>query len=258
MKKILIIISLIIAIFITKSAYAATSASAPTTAAEKDSEEIQLDSLKSKIASRVAELNLVEKRGIAGTVEETSGTQIILIDIKGNKRYVDVDELTRFNSPDSNSFGISDITKGSVLGIIGLYNKQSKRIMAREIDVITLPKIIQGVILSLDNKKNIFEILGEKEKLTVDVATITKTFEYTKEEDLASSGFSKLAENQNVLAFGYLDENDKKLLLASKIIIYSQIPKNPKIIITQDAIAPETTVVPSTGSGKKLTPITGQ
>lgn len=250
MKKILIIISLIIFVFTAKSAVAVTP-----TASEKDSEAVQLDSLKSKIASRVAELNLVEKRGIAGTVEEASGTQIIVIDIKGNKRYVDVDELTKFNSPDSKSFGISDITKGSVLGIIGLYNKQSKRIMAREIDVITLPKIIQGVVLSIDDKKHTFELQDEKEKITVDVATITKTFEYTKEEELSSSGFSNLSENQNVLAFGYLDKDDKKLLLASRIIIYSQIPRNPKINITQDAIAPETTVVPSTGSGKKLTPI---
>ena len=250
MKKILIIISLIIFVFTAKSAVAVTP-----TASEKDSEAVQLDSLKSKIASRVAELNLVEKRGIAGTVEEASGTQIIVIDIKGNKRYVDVDELTKFNSPDSKSFGISDITKGSVLGIIGLYNKQSKRIMAREIDVITLPKIIQGVVLSIDDKKHTFELQAEKEKITVDVATITKTFEYTKEEELSSSGFSNLSENQNVLAFGYLDKDDKKLLLASRIIIYSQIPRNPKINITQDAIAPETTVVPSTGSGKKLTPI---
>lgn len=255
MKKNIIIISfIIISLFITKTTLAVSPT--PTSISEKDSESVQLDSLKSKIASRVAELNLVEKRGIAGTVEEASGTQITLIDIKGDKRYIDVDELTKFYSPDSNSFGISDITKGTTIGIIGLYNKQSKRIMAREIDVITLPKTIQGVVLSTDNKKHTFELLGEKERLTIDVATITKTFEYTIKEDLTSSGFSKLSENQNVVAFGYLDTDNKKLLLASRIIIFTEIPKNPKINITQDALVPEATVIPSTGSGKKLTPIT--
>jgi predicted RNA-binding protein len=255
MKNILVIISLIvITIFVTKTAFAASPT--PTAALEKNSEAIQLDNLKSKIASRVAELNLVEKRGIAGAVEEVSGTQIVLIDIKGDKRYVDVDELTKFYSPDSDSFGISDIAKGTVLGVIGLYNKQSKRIMAREIDVITLPKTIQGAVLSIDDKKHTFELLGEKEKLSIDVATITKTFEYTKKEDLTSSGFSKLSENQNVIAFGYIDIKNSKLLLASRIIIFPEVPRNPKINIIQDALAPETTVIPSTGSGKKLTPIT--
>ncbi|MFH1186966.1 MAG: hypothetical protein V1697_02195 [Candidatus Levyibacteriota bacterium] len=256
MKKLILIIALIITIFTAREAFAATPTAIPTTTADKDAESAQLDDLKSKIASRVAELNLVEKRGIAGTVEETSGTQIVLNDIKGDKRYVDVDELTKFSSPDSESFGISDITKGNVLGVIGLYNKQSKRIMAREVDVITLPKIIHGVILSIDSKENTFELIDEKGKLTIDVAKITKTFEYTLEDGIVASGFSKLSENQNVLAFGYMDKDDKKLLLASKIIIFSEIPKNPKIIIAPDALDAKATVVPSTGSGKKLTPIT--
>ncbi|HZJ18412.1 MAG TPA: DUF5666 domain-containing protein [Patescibacteria group bacterium] len=254
-KLIIIIVILITTVFITKGSFAATPTKTPTIISQENTEAKQLDNLKSKIASRVAELNLVEKRGITGTVEEASGTQIVLIDIKGDKRYIDVDELTRFYSPDSKSFGISDITKGNTLGIIGLYNKQSKRIMAREIDVITLPKIIQGAVFSVDNKKNTFRLISEKEKITVDVATITKTFEYTKKKDIASSGFSKLSENQNVLVFGYLDKNDKNTLLASKIIIFSEIPKNPKINIVPEALNPETTIIPSTGSGKKLTPI---
>src|ERR1700704_3295 len=101
----------------------------------------QINSLKSRIASKVAQLNLVEKRGIIGTVTEASGTQIKLTDIQNNIRFVDVDELTKFSSPSAkDTFGISDLTKGTLVGVIGNYNKDSQRILARFVDVVTFPQ----------------------------------------------------------------------------------------------------------------------
>ena len=77
---------------------------------------------------------LVEKRGIIGTVTDSSDTQITVTDIAGNIRFVDVDELTKFYSSDSKTFGISDIKNGMTIGVLGLYNKQSRRILAREVN----------------------------------------------------------------------------------------------------------------------------
>src|SRR5258708_7860223 len=73
----------------------------------------QMNALKERIASRVAQLKLVEKRGSIGTVSDLSETQITTTDNAGNINYIDVDELTKFSSPDvKGSFGISDIAKG--------------------------------------------------------------------------------------------------------------------------------------------------
>src|SRR5258708_15011712 len=72
----------------------------------------QINNLKTKIASRVAQLNLVEKRGMIGTVVQTSGTEIQLTDMQNNIRFVDVDELTKFSSSSAKDIGISDLTKG--------------------------------------------------------------------------------------------------------------------------------------------------
>src|ERR1035437_5362298 len=66
-----------------------------------------LQKVANEIASKTAQLNLVEKRGIIGTVTDVSGTQITLSDLNGNTRFVDVDELTKFSSTSSNSYGIS-------------------------------------------------------------------------------------------------------------------------------------------------------
>ena len=84
----------------------------------------QVNELKSKIASKVAELNLVEKKGIYGIVTDTSDTQITLKDLNGKTKFADVDELTKFSSSNNDSFGISDVKKGMTLGILGLYNKK--------------------------------------------------------------------------------------------------------------------------------------
>src|SRR3990167_5837024 len=117
--------------------YFVSPVNAATPTPENKNQEIK-DQLISNIASRVAQLNLVEKRGIIGKVTEATNTQITLSDIKGDTRFVDVDELTKFSSPNAKgTFGISDITKDATVGILGLYNKESRRILARFVNVIT-------------------------------------------------------------------------------------------------------------------------
>ncbi len=213
-----------------------------------DSIQNQIDDLKNKIASRVAQLNLVEKRGIIGTVSDISDTQITLTDLNGNTRFVDVDELTKFNSSSSNSYGISDISKGSTIGVIGLYNKDSKRLLARSVDQITsLPKFLIGGIADMDKVNYTLTVKDENNKNTnVDIQDITKTYSFSS-GTLTKSGFSKLTTGLNVIVAGFL-EKDNKTISAGRVIVFPDISLNPKINI-------EAPVVPSTGSGKKLTPI---
>src|SRR5690349_18838483 len=73
----------------------------------------QINNLQERIATRVAQLKLVDHRGIIGTVTDVTQTQIALADIQGNTRFIDVDEITKFSNPSAKgTFGISDIKKG--------------------------------------------------------------------------------------------------------------------------------------------------
>lgn len=211
-----------------------------------------LEDLRDRVASTVAKLNLVERRGIMGEVSDISNTQITLNDVKGNTRFVDVDELTKFSSlTNFDSFGISDIKKGSTLGILGLYNKQSRRILARTVAEITIPKMVNGNIATIDRDNFVFNIAtGKNEQYKVSVETTTKTFSYDLEsQELIRSGFSKLTENEKVFVKGEKDEEDKKKISADKIIIFPDIVKpSPILPLTPSPVT-------STGSGKKLTPI---
>ncbi len=217
----------------------------------------QLDELKTKIASRVAQLKLVEKRGIIGKVTDSNDTQITLSDIYGNTRFIDVDELTKFSNPNvksTSSFGISDITDGMQIGVLGLFNKQSRRILARDVQVISLPKTIIGAVSAIDKKNYNFYVVSEDGKQTfIDVETVSKTYSYTG-GTLSTAGFSKITTDETAVIQGFPDKQNPDHIIASVIILLPDVPKSPKINYVP-AINPNASIVPSTGSGTKLTPI---
>ncbi|HYM65229.1 MAG TPA: hypothetical protein VES68_01985 [Candidatus Sulfotelmatobacter sp.] len=244
---------LIILFFITIFLFGVSEMNAASTPTPTQSDiKQQLDELKNNIASKVAQLNLVEKRGIIGTVTDSSDTQITLSDLNGNTRIVDVDEITKFSSSSSKTFGISDIKKGTFLGILGLYNKESRRILARQVNEMSAkPKIIFGGISLIDNKN--FELTVVKEsgqKIVIEVTDLTKSSSFTS-DSLEKFGFSKMKETNTILAIGFPDKNDSNKLLATRIIILPDIDITSRINLS----LPEATITPSTGSGIKLFPI---
>jgi hypothetical protein len=189
------------------------------------------DQLITNIASRVAQLKLVEKRGIIGKVTNVTNTQITVNDSQSNTRFIDVDELTKFSSPNAKgTFGISDITKDVTVGILGLYNKESRRILARFVNVITTPTIIHGGVSAKDNENFSLNIAAEEGKqMAVDVENLTRTYSYSQNGGLVRSGFSKIKENFNIIAVGVLNKKDESRLTATRIIFFPEIPSSPKV-----------------------------
>lgn len=212
----------------------------------------QVDELKTRIASKVAELNLVEKKAILGLVTEISDTQITLQTINNDTRFADVDELTKFSSSSTGSFGISDIKKGMSLGVIGLFNKDSRRTQARLIyEEQKPPVVIYGAVYSIDAKS--FNIVVAKEngaKNIVEIETVTKTYTYS-DGDLIKAGFTKIKEGETVVAIGVLDIANKNKLVASRVLLFPEIAASSKINLDKNI----PTIPASTGSGVKLQPI---
>lgn len=258
MKK-LIIFAVIILVAFTLPSFRLAASPTPdnaTSSASPSTQQID-QSIQERIASRVAQLKLVDKRGIIGTVTDVSQTQITLSDVNGNIRFVDVDELTKFSSPSAKpSFGISDITKGTTVGVLGLYNKESRRLLARFVDVLTLPNVYDGGIESLDNTNyNITLVTNDNKTYTVSVEDITKTVAYTGGAGLIKSGFSKLQEGQRIIVVGFPDVSNSKTIIASRIIVLPNLPVDPIVKLAPQALKATTQITPSTGSGMKLVPI---
>lgn len=221
---------------------------APTPKAES-----AITELKERIASRVAQLQLVEKRGIVGVVNNVTNTQLTLIDVRKDTRLIDVDEFTKFASPSAKgSFGISDIAKGETVSIIGLYNKQSRHLMARFVDVVRMPMFLSGAVEKVDAKTFTLTVATtNNENFTVDVTTTTKTQSYAKETGLVRSGFSKVALGQRIFVVGFPNLKEASKVSALRLIHFSSLPHNQNINISPK---PSPTEAPTPLSGATPTP----
>lgn len=235
---------------------ATTTPSTSTSSANKAIDEKlneQINQLKERIASRVAQLNLVEKRGIISIVKETSGNQVTLTDLSGKTRFVDVDEITKFTSS-KNGFGLSDLVKGSKISVLGLYNKQSQRILARFIESASSLTFLSGRIASLDNKNFTIAVMSEGQKQNlVDIETITVISTYSQDTGISKSRFSKLNIGDRVAISGYPDKKDATLLVANRILALPDLPVNPKIIIQEPSVTQDLTPSPQVTRKPTLT-----
>lgn len=186
----------------------------------------RIEKIKELVASRVAELKLVEKKGFLGTVKESSNTQIIIDDNKGTQRIIDIDELTKFEDSSNKEFGVSDLKKGDLVSVIGLYNKDTKRLLSRLITKVkSLPSQFDGIVVSLDSKGFEIETVNEAgEKKTVEIERTTKTSLYSTSEGFVKSGFSKVEDGQRILVSGFFDTQDKDILIASRLIHFEDVP----------------------------------
>lgn len=226
MKKIITyIIIVLIVLQMPGVSFAATPTPTGSTATPKASEEAELktiEKIKEMVADKVSKLKIVDKRGFIGKVTDTSTTQITANDSQGTKRFVDIDELTKFQESigSSKTFGISDIKKGDTLAFIGLYNKDTERLLARFVTkAASVPQFVEGKILSVDTENFQFTVLtnsGEKKKVDVLRSTTTKSF--NPEDGEQKSGFSKLETGEFVVVSGYPDDDDKSLFSASRVL----------------------------------------
>jgi len=236
---------------------------APTEQSKFDSLNEKIGDLKERIASRVAELNLVEKRGIIGTVTEVSTTQITMTDIEDNTRIIGVDGITKFSSSSQKeSFGISDISKGTKLSVIGIYNKQSRKLLGRYINTFIIPVFINGQIGSTNDDEFSLKILAEDGKeITVDVETVTKTSIYTNANGMKKAGFSKITPGDRISIVGFPDKKNPSRIVASRVLLLPELPKNPRIVApntssesAEPTPLPTATLKPTSVSKKKLSP----
>jgi hypothetical protein len=246
MKKLLYIITLLTFV-LWNTSYASAQTVTPKqnatpTISETVNEKLnsQINQLKDKIASRVSELNLVEKKGVTGV----STSKITLKDLSGNTKLIDIDEITKFSSSSARgTFGLSDLTKGTKINVLGLYNKQSKRILARFISTAVNPVFLSGTISEIDSKNFTANIISTDLKNTkIDVGTTTKISLHNTEDGLTRIGFTRLVAGNMVTAVGFPDKNDPSLIVASRIVVLPDLPKDPKVSI----IPPTPTATPTT------------
>lgn len=225
MKKYIFLFIMIIstALLTAPTIFAATSTPSPT-----DKGELQtIEKIKDMVASKVAQLNLVEKKGVLGQVTDVTTTQVKIKNIHGESQTVDIDELTAFNGDSSSdNFGISDVKKGDMMSFVGLYNKDTEHLLARFVrKAPALPVIFDGVVSEKDTKNYTLTLINDKgEKKIIDIETSTKTALYTKADGMEKSGFSKTDPGVRAVVSGFADKQKADHIIADRILVLQDAP----------------------------------
>lgn len=229
--------------------------SAKTTPESAEIERIQ--KIKELVASKVAELKLVEKKGILGVVKEKTTTQLTLIGDNEEVKIVDIDELTKFQKNGDDSFGISDVKQGQIISAIGLYNKETKRLLARFIEKVSnIPTTISGLVTEKDIKNFTVSMVSDTGKKLIDVTSSTKTYSFNKETKMVKSGFSKIEIGQRIFVVGFDDLKTDDKINASRIVHFIVLPPSEKMLKLKNSLEAQEQTKQSTESAKKLKTIT--
>ena len=214
---IIFIILIIIITVISRPIAAQTATPSPTLSPTP--QDTQIEKIKDLVASRVAELKLVDKRGLVGIVKSASNSQITLVNNRNLQIIVDIDELTKFDGESTKSYGISDIKSGDTLSVIGLFNKQTERLLARFVTpALNIPQNIEGVVTAKSVKDFSIDIgTVDGKKIVINIETSTKTSFYEDGETL-KSGFSKIKTSERVIVVGFFDKISKDQINAARVI----------------------------------------
>lgn len=224
---------------------APTKTPSPTAKAEVTKEaQTAIEKIKDAVASKVAELNLVEKKGIYGKVVETTTSQITIEDAAGNQHIVEIDELTRFEGEkQSDDFGISDIENDSTISAVGLYNKETEKLLARFItQKVNIPTAISGAITGVDEDEFTITVIDkEGVEYVVDIERSTDSYVYDKE--ITDSGFSKFTIGEKVIVTGPLSKEEDNRISAERVLHFKALPPTADVKkhITEESESPTPT-----------------
>lgn len=198
-----------------------------------------IQKIKEAVASKVAELNLVDKKGFIGTVKETSTTEIVIVNEFNEQKIIEIDELTKFESEDDDEdFGISDIEPGSHISVIGLYNKETEKMLARFISQkVSIPLSIDAAIKEKDSRNfTLTVVTKDNNEYIVDVETSTKTNVYSDAEEIEKSGFSSLEIGEKVIVTGFESSDEDSDIAATRILHFTEIlpPSATRDLLNQE------------------------
>lgn len=183
----------------------------------------KIEEIKEKIASTVAQLNLVSKRVFVGDVTKLE-KNLITIERGDEAKIIDVDELTkysRFGPKTKEEIAFADLKIGDSIVAIGIYNKETRRLLARFVFVKILPIQISGVVREVDIKGGTISVEDKKRNtiFTVDIEKSTKTTNYTKAEGITKSGLSKIEIGQRAHIHGLPSNDEENRITATRILL---------------------------------------
>lgn len=156
----------------------------------------QIDDLKERLATRVAQLRQSQKKALAGTVKAITISTITIETKTSDVKIELVDSLKVFQTIKDKRTALTteNIEKGDSVVVFGDYDT-SLDLMKAKVIIIQNPQPdrIHGVITAIDKKEFTITVeTPEKQSYVVDIEKITTIRNFTATDGIVKGGFTKV------------------------------------------------------------------
>lgn len=182
-----------------------------------------LDDLKARLATKVAELRTTVKRALYGTVKSVSVTSAT-IETKTKDIKLELTDdvmVTQILSGKRTTLPIEDVATKDMVTVFGTYDETLDLLKAQYIFIESSAVIsrIAGTVIDLDTEEFVLTVnTKEGRTILVDIEKATKTNMWTKEGGIVKGGFSKIAIGDTVHVVGKPVAKKDNQISASRIL----------------------------------------
>lgn len=132
--------------------------------------------LKEKVASKIAELKVLSKRGVIGTIKSIKDTSIILT---SNSKDITIDtddttKITLLQKGKRSTLKLSDLKNDQVILVWGQYNKDQETLKAKQILSRVFSQSIIGTVKSIDKDNLVVLVKNDSKEYTFAITNATK------------------------------------------------------------------------------------
>lgn len=179
----------------------------------------KVQSLKDKLATKVAELRENQTRGFFGEIAALSKTSFTLVTPTGEIKIRYSDDVQVFKDAKKTEGAATDLKNAQTAAILGLHDADQKQLTAKVIMLQVLPTHYVGTVNSIDAKDGSFSVKVRNQDKTVDYERTTTSSEVSSSEGTtARSGLSRFKAGDTVHFWGNENEDDANRIVATRIL----------------------------------------
>lgn len=233
--------------------------SSPTAAPTSNKRE-QLEELKERLATKVAELRDVTRRAVYGTVKNISlATATVETKTKDLKiELTDEVKVIQYLTGKRTIISLEDLAKGDPVTVFGEYDATLDLLKAKVIFIESkqTKERVNGVVADVDSEEFVLVVkTPEDRRLTVDFEKATKTTLWSKEKGLTKGGFSKISLGDTLYIVGTPVPKKEERLSASRILDLGNLTGAPVPTATStETPTPKATPTVKATAAPKATP----
>jgi len=182
----------------------------------------QIQVLKEKIATKVAEIREKEKRAVSGVVKAIEQSTITIAKNEVEQT-ITISDDTIFYTPakdqQKSEASSKNIKIGNSISIFGYATEENNKLSAKYIFLATPPVILIGKIADIDKEKFTITVKERLGNQLVDVETSTKSYIYNRDKGKQKIGFSKLKIGDRAHIIGSTNLKEQNRVTATNMLI---------------------------------------